>query len=217
MLELCIALLLLLIPSHLFFRLRFIPLVHELLPALVAFLLFYIPLFFLKKTKTHVSFFDPTLKKFFSSVLLFLLVSVLVFPLFGILAHFWMKIFYHVSSFHFAAFTAEMWQLALFQVVVIALPEEFFFRGYLQERMNLLFPSKPWKIFGVHLGKSWLLTAFVFALAHSLIVVQWWHFSIFFPALLFGYLREKTGSITAAVFFHAACNVFMVWFMSCYS
>jgi hypothetical protein len=30
---------------------------------------------------------------------------------------------------------------------------------------------------------------------------------VFFPALLFGWMREKRGGIGAAVWFHALCNV----------
>ncbi|HPQ81946.1 MAG TPA: CPBP family glutamic-type intramembrane protease, partial [bacterium] len=42
------------------------------------------------------------------------------------------------------------------------------------------------------------------------------HFSIFFPALVFGYLRERTGSITAPALFHAASNILMDWIARSY-
>jgi membrane protease YdiL (CAAX protease family) len=30
---------------------------------------------------------------------------------------------------------------------------------------------------------------------------------VFFPALLFGWLRERTGTIVGSTLFHAACNI----------
>ena len=32
--------------------------------------------------------------------------------------------------------------------------------------------------------------------------------AVFFPALVFGWLRRRTGGVGAPVVFHAACNVF---------
>jgi membrane protease YdiL (CAAX protease family) len=31
---------------------------------------------------------------------------------------------------------------------------------------------------------------------------------VFFPALVFGWMRARTGGIGAAVLFHALCNIF---------
>ncbi len=100
-------------------------------------------------------------------------------------------------------------QVVAYHLFVVALPEEFFYRGYMQSRLNHIFP-KPWRIGGAAFGWSLPLTAALFAAGHSLVVVRWWHFSIFFPAVLFGWLRERTGNVLAPALFHALCNVLMV-------
>ncbi|MFH1357919.1 MAG: CPBP family glutamic-type intramembrane protease, partial [bacterium] len=41
--------------------------------------------------------------------------------------------------------------------------------------------------------------------------LQWWHGFIFFPALIFGWLKQKTKTIWAGTLFHAACNLFAYW------
>lgn len=99
---------------------------------------------------------------------------------------------------------------ALTQLILVAFPEEFFFRGYLQDSFYSKWPPKH-KIFGVPVGGSTLALSLLFAISHSLIVLQWWHALIFFPAMLFSWLRSKTGTIWAALFFHWACNLFSYW------
>jgi len=88
---------------------------------------------------------------------------------------------------------------------VVALPEEFFYRGYLQTRLR---DAWPWGrvVLGVRLGPAFFLTAALFALGH-LAIFQVWRLGVFFPALLFGFLREKTGTVIGAALFHALCNL----------
>jgi membrane protease YdiL (CAAX protease family) len=91
-------------------------------------------------------------------------------------------------------------------VFFVAIPEEFFYRGYMQSRLDELWTPK-WRVLGADLGPGWLLTCLVFAFGHSVVVFQWWHFAIFFPALIFGWLRARTNGVIAGALFHAACNV----------
>ena len=100
----------------------------------------------------------------------------------------------------------------IYQLVTVAFPEEFFFRGYMQERFNLIWP-KNFNFFGVAIGPSLFVTSLIFALSHSIISFQSWHILIFFPSLIFGLLREKTGGIWASIFFHAFCNLFSFFVM----
>jgi membrane protease YdiL (CAAX protease family) len=93
------------------------------------------------------------------------------------------------------------------QLLVIALPEEAFFRGYLQSSLDGRWGGR-WRIFGAQLGPGWLLVAFVFAVGHVLTVPHPARMAVFFPALLFGWLRARTGSIGPGVLFHAMCNLF---------
>lgn len=99
----------------------------------------------------------------------------------------------------------RFWEHVLDQFLVVALPEEFFYRGYLQARLRDVWPSGR-RCLGVRLGPAFWLTAILFALGH-LAIFQVWRLSVFFPALIFGWLREKTGSILPAVIFHALSNL----------
>lgn len=103
----------------------------------------------------------------------------------------------------------EMATLVLYQIFFVAIPEEFFYRGYMQTRLNEVFERK-FLLFGVPLGHALWITALFFAFGHSIVILRWWHFAIFFPGLLFGLMRERTGGVLAGAFFHAGCNILVV-------
>ena len=88
----------------------------------------------------------------------------------------------------------------------VALPEETFYRGYVQARLEHLWPPAR-RLFGVPLGRAAVVTAALFALGHF--VGEWnpMRLGPFFPALLFAWLRNATGSVVGAVTYHAASNV----------
>lgn len=93
------------------------------------------------------------------------------------------------------------------QLLLIALPEEAFYRGYLQTRLDDAIAPK-WKVFGAMIGPSLLLGATVFAIGHVVTVRAPARLGVFFPALIFGWLRSRTGGIGAGVAFHAFCNIY---------
>lgn len=93
------------------------------------------------------------------------------------------------------------------QLVIIALPEEAFYRGYLQSRLDEALPWKV-KILGAQIGPAILVTSVIFALGHFATIREPARLAVFFPSLLFGWLRARTGGIGAGLTFHAACNVF---------
>ena len=103
----------------------------------------------------------------------------------------------------------DVWLLAPYHLFFVALPEEFFYRGYFQTRLNEVFPRK-FLILGTPLGFGLPIACLYFAFGHSLVSFQWWHFATFFPGLAFGLLREKTGGPLAGALFHAWCNVCVV-------
>ena len=88
----------------------------------------------------------------------------------------------------------------------VALPEETFYRGYLQPRLEALWPPKT-RIFGVLMGKAVIVSAILFALGHFLGEWNPLRLGPFFPALVFAWQRNKTGSIGGAIAYHAACNI----------
>jgi uncharacterized protein len=93
------------------------------------------------------------------------------------------------------------------QLFVIALPEEAFYRGYLQTRLDDVWAPR-WRLLGASLGPGWLVTAAIFALGHVVTVPVPTRLAVFFPALLFGWLRARTGGIGASTTFHMLCNVY---------
>lgn len=103
---------------------------------------------------------------------------------------------------------------ALTHLLLIALPEEYFYRGYLQTRFSDLFgdTDDPTTFLGI--SRANFLTSGLFAVGHVLVPVagsfSLARASVFFPSLLFGWLRERTGSIIASTVFHAGANMMVL-------
>ena len=57
-------------------------------------------------------------------------------------------------------------------------------------------------------GPSLLVTSAVFALGHLATIHVPTRLAVFFPSLVFGWLRYRTRGIGAGLTFHAMCNVF---------
>ena len=93
------------------------------------------------------------------------------------------------------------------QFIIIALPEEAFYRGYLLSRLDDVW-APTLKIGKAKVGLSLLVVSVIFALGHIATIHQPARLAVFFPALVFGWLRARTGGVGASVVFHALCNVF---------
>jgi membrane protease YdiL (CAAX protease family) len=132
-----------------------------------------------------------------------LLLMALAFPLF------WLgyRAFWHTRALFFFRLPAAFLDEIAGQVVVIALPEEAFFRGYLQSALDRAWPPR-WRILGADLGPGWLVAAAIFAVGHYLTIHHPARLAVFFPALVFGWLRKRSRGIGASLLFHAACNLF---------
>lgn len=93
------------------------------------------------------------------------------------------------------------------QLLVIALPEEAFYRGYLQSALD-----EAWKprlrVLGAELGPGILVTSALFALGHLCTEFNAARLAVFFPSLVFGFLRSRTRGVGAGIVFHALCNLF---------
>jgi len=98
--------------------------------------------------------------------------------------------------------------LALVQLFVVALPEELFYRGWFQTTWAATAPGRGVQVLGARLGSGFFVTQALFAVGH-LVVLEPWRLATFFPGLLFGWLRERTGDLAAPVFFHALSNLFI--------
>jgi membrane protease YdiL (CAAX protease family) len=92
------------------------------------------------------------------------------------------------------------------QVLVIALPEEAFYRGYLMTALDDAWGTHG-KVAGAKVGMGLVVSSALFAVGHLLTEPNIQRLAVFFPALLFGWLRARTGGIGAALLFHALCNL----------
>ncbi|MDX1387372.1 MAG: type II CAAX endopeptidase family protein [bacterium] len=194
-------------------ELQRIPKLADLTMILTAAILIYVPLWVFHRRKEKMAFFEGNLKSLLISIGWFLAVSLVIFPLIEIGNRFYQDIIFHR---HYVGGNYQgMLQFAFFQLVVVAIPEEIFYRGFMQPQFNRLW-GRPWRFLGAPFGKGLIFTSFLFALSHSLIQLQWWHFSIFFPGLVFGWLRERTGAVTASALFHATSNLFSYWVINNY-
>ena len=93
------------------------------------------------------------------------------------------------------------------QLVIIALPEEAFYRGYLQSRLDEALPGRV-RILGASVGPALIVSSVIFALGHFATIREPARLAVFFPSLAFGWLRARTKGIGASVAFHASCNIF---------
>lgn len=96
----------------------------------------------------------------------------------------------------------------LIHLVVIAIPEEAFFRGYVQGRLAPLFARRV-RLLGVPFGGHVVVASALFALVHLVAIPAPFRLAVFVPGLLFGWLRERTRSIVAPALLHAASNVLL--------
>ena len=97
------------------------------------------------------------------------------------------------------------WTNVVDELFVTALPEEFFYRGWLQARLKRVWPGGT-QLLGAWVGPALLVTSALFALGH-LAIFQVSRLAVFLPALLFGWLRERTGTIVGSTVLHAGCNI----------
>ncbi len=95
------------------------------------------------------------------------------------------------------------------QLLLVALPEEFFFRGYVQRMLGAL-PLPRLRILSARCGPEILIAAAVFALTHMAAGLGWASLLTFFPGLVFGWLYARRQSLVGPAFFHTACNLSML-------
>ena len=94
--------------------------------------------------------------------------------------------------------------------------EEVFYRGYIQSRINDAF-GRPFRVRDVQFGAGLLISSVLFAFLHALNTVDYFHGRFTFAwgfsvaalgtGLLFGCLRESTGSIVAGAVAHSVLDV----------
>lgn len=94
------------------------------------------------------------------------------------------------------------------QLLVVGLPEEAFFRGYVQTRLTDTYPATI-RIRGIELSAPALvLQAAMFGAVHIVSDFDPGRLATFFPGLLFGAVRSWRGGVGACIVLHALCNLF---------
>jgi len=96
----------------------------------------------------------------------------------------------------------------LVELAVVAIPEELFFRGYLHGELEKRWPARR-RLWGGGVGRALLASSALFALAHLSVQPDPRRLAVFFPALVFGWMRSATGSIAAGAVTHASANLLM--------
>ncbi len=111
-----------------------------------------------------------------------------------------------LGGLHAPALSWDFAEFCVVQLVVVALPEELFFRGFLLELLERRFPPKR-RILGGGVGLALVLSAAAFALIHLPKDGDPRALATFFPGLLFGWMRSATGSILASTVTHGCSNI----------
>jgi len=175
---------------------------------LVPVLFLYVPVFWLRRQGLDQHDYALTLEGWRPALRFNLVIFLVLLPPFVIGNHLFQQVVFHRGP-------VGLWPkdfffgVVVYQLLFVGIPEEFFYRGYMQSRLNEVFPRR-FRLFGVSFGWGLLLTALLFTIGHSIVIVRWWHFSIVLPALVFGWIRERTGNVVASSLFHAGCNILMV-------
>ncbi len=97
---------------------------------------------------------------------------------------------------------------AAIELLVVALPEEVFHRGFLMSALEARWPPRR-RVGGVPFGLAAVLSSAVFAVGHLVGMAQAGRLATFAPGLLFAWLWKRSGSLWAPALFHAASNLLM--------
>ena len=111
-----------------------------------------------------------------------------------------------MRALHVPTPTWSLGEFCLVQLLVVALPEELFFRGFLLGLLEKRFPPKR-RILGGGVGLALVLSSLAFAIIHIPKDGDPRVLATFFPGLLFGWMRSATGSILASTVTHGCSNI----------
>ena len=180
--------------------LAFVPFIQENLWGIAGLVFLFLPIEWLYRKKQNLADFGITWKGFSKGLLWAAVLVAITFPLY-IPAYQW---WFARSDFNFGLPT-DFWKEVVGFFLLVSLPEEVFYRGYMQTRLDSVFKGRV-NVLGAKVGWGLVIAAAFFAIGH-LVEPRPDKLGTFFPGLLFGWLRARTGSIGGAVVFHALCNI----------
>ena len=201
----------------------FVPFVAENLKAVAVIVFLYVPGWLIWKRGEDLADYGLTFRRWRRDLALGLGLAAIVFPLFALGFYGFVSILDHLPgglagwiSPYRAGFDPAfrlpdgLLYMLLVHILVVALPEEFFYRGWLYSRLSegLDEAGRGRRRLGVVIGPAFWITAILFAVGH-LTEPYAWRLGVFFPALLFAWLRLRTGGLIAPIVFHGLSNVFV--------
>ncbi len=169
----------------------------------------YFPVLRSEKYGQPLAAYGITLKNWPREIGFALIVAGIIFPLFLLGNHLWQTVVFDRTL-------APAWParnvayLAFEQILLIALPEEFFYRGWLQTVLTRRWPAR-FRILGGDFGKAVWLTSLLFAIGHLASIPHPFRLATFFPSLLFGWMAVKRGSLVSPIILHGLSNVLMAF------
>jgi membrane protease YdiL (CAAX protease family) len=198
---------------------QYVRFIHSNLHALVAVIFLVLPQIALRR-RGNIERYGFTLEPLGLGLLIFALTSLVVLPLYAGGFLLVLRFFCAHAPALVPGSCARVWHPLLrlpsdfammvpAQLLVVALPEELFFRGYLQGRLEEAWPPTR-TLWGAPVGWAWVVVAALFALGHYLVSFEPQMLTRFFPGLVFGWMFARTRSILAGTLFHATCNLLMV-------
>jgi len=113
-----------------------------------------------------------------------------------------------------AGTTPIVLEYLLYQLTLPGIAEELSYRGVIQPGLNAAW-GRPWKLLGAQVGWGWVITSVIFWAPHAFRVDPTMHLSFYWPTLtmqliagfVFGWLRERTGSVFPPMLTHNLVNV----------
>ncbi len=131
-------------------------------------------------------------------------VALVTFPPFALLHHMWQV---HAGGHYHFAIPHDLGSIMLENTFLIALPEEMFYRGFLEHRLERLWPTKL-HVLTLPLSRTVFVASALFALGHFVGEYNPARLAPFFPAFVFSMLVRRGGSLAGAVAYHGASNAF---------
>lgn len=201
-----------------------LPAIGHLGSALVSILFLYAPMLLLARRKEDIYDYGFHAEPIKRGVLTAVIAIAIIFPIFALGYYAFYEVACHskllvhlvprnmcihyagAAGIHAPKLTWSFGEFCLVQLLVVALPEELFFRGFLLGLLEKRFPPKR-RILGGGVGLALVLSSLAFALIHIPKDGDPRVLATFFPGLLFGWMRSSTKSILAGTVTHGASNI----------
>ena len=193
----------------LFVTAQFIPSgIQEYAYSIILASMVWLPVLRIEKRGYKLSDYGIHLKGFWKEIGFALIWMAVIFPPFIVGNHFWKLWITGHHYFSFALPEKNLLYIFFEQAVLIALPEEFFYRSWVLTVFSKRWP-KAMQVLGGDFGKAVFLTSALFAIGHLATIPLPFRLGVFFPSLLFCWMRMKRGSIISPIILHGLSNLLM--------